>query len=206
MQDHRGCVRYMLLGCYTDGGLLAIKVRYFKPATLSLKLENWHYKKRCYRQKDLEMALSDFKLRELNKDDFDSWRRLWSVYLAFYNTSLNELIYETTFARLVSKDNTSQNGIVACKNDEMVGLVHYIFHPDNWNIEDDCYLQDLFVVETARSLGVGRSLIEAVYAKAGERGSPGVYWLTEKTNKQARALYDKVARATSFIEYSHSIK
>ena len=196
----------MLLGCYTDGGLLAIKVRYFKPATLGLKLETWYYKKRCYRQKDLEMALSDFKLRELNKDDFDSWRRLWSVYLAFYNTSLNELIYETTFARLVSKDNTSQNGIVACKNDEMVGLVHYIFHPDNWNIEDDCYLQDLFVVETARSLGVGRSLIEAVYAKAEERGSPGVYWLTEKKNKQARALYDKIARATSFIEYSYSIK
>ena len=206
MQDHRGCVGYMLLGCYTDGGLLAIKVRYFKPATLSLKLVTRHYTKRYYRQKDLEMELSDFELRELNKDDFDSWRRLWSVYLAFYNTSLNELIYETTFARLVSKDNTSQNGIVACKNDEMVGLVHYIFHPDNWNIEDDCYLQDLFVVETARSLGVGRSLIEAVYAKAAERGSPGVFWLTEKTNKQARALYDKVARATSFIEYSHSIK
>ena len=177
-----------------------------QPATLNLRLETRHYTRRCYRQKDLEMTLSDFKLRELNKDDFDSWRRLWSVYLAFYNTSLNELIYETTFARLVSKDNTSQNGIVACKNDEMVGLVHYIFHPDNWNIEDDCYLQDLFVVETARSLGVGRSLIEAVYAKAGERGSPGVYWLTEKTNKPARALYDKVARATSFIEYSHSMK
>ena len=178
----------------------------FQTSKIESQIRNRHYSKRCYRQKDLEMALSDFKLRELNKDDFDSWRRLWSIYLAFYNTSLNELIYETTFARLVSKDNTSQNGIVACKNDEMVGLVHYIFHPDNWNIEDDCYLQDLFVVETARSLGVGRSLIEAVYAKAGERGSTGVYWLTEKTNKQARALYDKVARATSFIEYSHSIK
>ena len=199
------CTLYVI-GLLHRWGLLAIKVRYFKPATVSLKLETRRYTKRCYRQKDLEMALSDFKLRELNKDDFDSWKRLWSVYLAFYNTSLNELIYETTFARLVSKDNTSQNGIVACKNDELVGLVHYIFHPDNWNIEDDCYLQDLFVVETARSLGVGRSLIEAVYAKAGERGSPGVYWLTEKTNKQARALYDKVARTTSFIEYSHRIK
>ena len=80
----------------------------------------------------------------------------------------------------------------------MVGLVHYIFHPDNWNIEDDCYLQDLFVVETARGLGIGRSLIEAVYAEADKLGSPSVYWLTEKTNKQARALYDKVAQATSF--------
>ena len=152
------------------------------------------------------MAPSTVKLRELNDNDFDSWKRLWSVYLAFYNTSLNEFIYETTFGRLISKDNTAQNAIVACKNDEMVGLVHYIFHPDNWNIEDDCYLQDLFVDKTARGRGVGRSLIEAVYARAEERGSPGVYWLTEKTNKQARALYDRVARATSFIEYSHSIK
>ena len=152
------------------------------------------------------MESSGFKLRELNKNDFNLWKGLWSVYLSFYNTSLDELIYETTFARLVSRENTAQNAIVALKNNEMIGLVHYIFHPDNWNIEDDCYLQDLFVIETARSLGVGRSLIEAVYAKAEERGSPGVYWLTEKTNKQARGLYDKVARATSFIEYSHSIK
>ena len=152
------------------------------------------------------MELSGFKLRKLNKYDFDRWKRLWSVYLAFYDTSLNELIYKTTFERLVSKDNTAQNGIVACKNNEMVGLVHYIFHPDNWNIEDDYYLQDLFVVETERSHGVGRCLIEAVYAEAEERGSPGVYWLTEETNKQARALYDKVARATSFIEYHHNIK
>ena len=67
-------------------------------------------------------------------------------------------------------------------------------------------MQDLFVIENARSLGVGRSLIEAVYADAEKRGSPGVYWLTEKTNKQARALYDKVAKPTTFIEYSCRIK
>ena len=53
-----------------------------------------------------------------------------------------------------------------------------------------------------RGRGIGRSLIEAVYAEADKRGSPSVYWLTEETNKQARALYDKVANATSFIEYS----
>ena len=76
--------------------------------------------------------------------------------LLFMTQGLTELIYETTFARLVSKDNTDQNGIVACALNEMVGLVHYIFHPDNWNIEDDCYLQDLFVVETARGL-LGRA-------------------------------------------------
>ena len=154
----------------------------------------------------MKMESSTIELRELNEADFDSWKRLWRVYLAFYNTNVNSLIYETTFRRLVSKENTAQNAIVACKNNEIVGLVHYIFHPDNWNIEDDCYLQDLFVVETARGMGIGRSLIEAVYAEADKIGSPSVYWLTEKTNKRARALYDKVAQVTSFIEYSYTRK
>ena len=148
------------------------------------------------------MDSPDFELRKLNKDDFDRWKRLWSTYLAFYNSTVTELVYETTFERLVSEDNIAQYAIVACKNTEMIGLVHFIFHPDNWNIEDDCYLQDLFVVETERGGGIGRSLIEAVYIEADKRGSPSVYWLTEKTNKKARALYDKVARVTSFIEYS----
>ena len=143
-----------------------------------------------------------FELRKLNKDDFDRWKILWSTYLAFYDSTVNELVYETTFERLVSNDNKAQNAIVACKNAEMIGLVHFIFHPDNWNIEDDCYLQDLFVAETARGGGIGRSLIEAVYAEADKRGSPSVYWLTEEKNKRARALYDKVARTTSFIEYT----
>ena len=148
------------------------------------------------------MESSGFKLRKLNENDFDRWKKLWRAYLAFYDTTVNDIIYKTTFGRLVASDNTAQNAIIACQNNEMVGLVHYIFHPDNWNIEDDCYLQDLFVVEPARGRGIGRSLIEAVYAEADKRGSPSVYWLTEDTNKQARALYDKVANATSFIEYS----
>ena len=148
------------------------------------------------------MNVSVCELRELNTDDFYTWKKLWRVYLAFYNTTVNELIYETTFQRIVSKENKAQNAIIACKNTEMVGLVHYIFHPDNWNIEDDCYLQDLFVAETARGRGIGRSLVEAVYSEADKRGSPSVYWLTEETNKRARALYDKIANATSFIEYS----
>ena len=115
------------------------------------------------------MESSGFKLRELNENDFDRWKRLWSAYLAFYDTTLDDIIYKTTFGRLVASDNTAQNATVACQHNEMVGLVHYIFHPDNWNIEDDCYLQDLFVIENARGLGVGRSLIEAVYAEAEKR-------------------------------------
>ena len=131
------------------------------------------------------MNSSFFALRELNEDDFDDWKELWSVYLAFYDSTVNELVFKTTFGRLVSKGNAAQNAIVACKKTEIVGLVHFILHPDNWNIEDDCYLQDLFVAENSRGHGIGRALIEAVYVEADKRGSASVYWLTEKqTNRR----------------------
>jgi GNAT superfamily N-acetyltransferase len=64
-----------------------------------------------------------------------------------------------------------------------------------------CYLQDLFVAETARGLGLGRALIEAVCDKARAEGASRVYWLTQEGNATARALYDKLAERSGFIQY-----
>ena len=61
--------------------------------------------------------------------------------------------------------------------------------------------RDLFVDDSARGLGLGRALIEAVYAKAREAGASRVYWLTQETNAQARILYDQVADQPGFIQY-----
>ena len=148
------------------------------------------------------MSTNSVILRGLNEHDFDMWKALWNEYLVFYNSSVNELVYTKTFERIVSSNNTAQNAVVACEGEVLIGLVHFIFHPDNWTIEYSCYLQDLFVVEIARRRGIARSLIESVYAAADKRGCTNVYWLTQETNKPARALYDKLANATSFIEYS----
>jgi GNAT superfamily N-acetyltransferase len=64
-----------------------------------------------------------------------------------------------------------------------------------------CYLQDLFTTPAARGQGVGRALIEAVYAKAREAGSPRVYWHTHETNATARRLYDEIAEMSGFLVY-----
>ena len=53
---------------------------------------------------------------------------------------------------------------------KLEGIVHYLFHRSTWMTGDYCYLQDLFVAETRRNHGLGRTLIEAVYAKAREAG------------------------------------
>jgi GNAT superfamily N-acetyltransferase len=64
-----------------------------------------------------------------------------------------------------------------------------------------CYLQDLYTDQTTRGKGVGRALIEAVYAAAKAAGSPRVYWMTHETNLTAMKLYDKVAERSGFVQY-----
>jgi len=83
----------------------------------------------------------------------------------------------------------------------LTGLVHFLFHRHAWKIEEVCYLQDLFVVPAARGTGLGRALIEAVYAAADAKGAPSVYWLTQDFNHTARRLYDSVGVLTPFIKY-----
>ena len=87
---------------------------------------------------------------------------------------------------------------------ELIGLVHYLFHRHCWRVENVCYLQDLFAAPEARGKGVGRALIEAVYAKADEAGSPNVYWLTQDFNHTARQLYDRIGTLTPFIKYQRA--
>lgn len=140
-------------------------------------------------------------IRPVRPEDEAAWRRLWRGYLDFYETELPETVYATSFARLVDPEVGDYHGLLALQGGEPVGLAHYIFHRSGWQIADVCYLQDLYVAPEARGAGVGRALIEAVYAAADAAGRPNVYWLTQTFNAAARRLYDQVATVTPFIRY-----
>ena len=141
-------------------------------------------------------------IRPLRADDETDWRRLWASYIEFYESSVSEEVYATTFKRLIDENRPQQNGLIATLDGVPVGLVHYIYHAHNWQLEDTCYLQDLYADPGVRGKGIGRALIEAVYKAADENGTPNVYWMTQEFNATARQLYDRVARLTPFIKYS----
>jgi GNAT superfamily N-acetyltransferase len=90
---------------------------------------------------------------------------------------------------------------VADQKGQLLGLVHYIFHRSTIAPTTNCYLQDLFTLESARGRGVGRALIEEVYRRAQIAGSSRVYWHTHETNATAMQLYDKVAENSGFVVY-----
>ena len=146
------------------------------------------------------------KIRPLAKADYDEWRALWISYLEFYETSLTAEVIDENFSRFIDNDQTRQNALVAESTDELVGLVHYIFHLDTWAIQEICYLQDLFVIPQNRGKKIGQLLIEGVYERADKYGAPSVYWLTQEFNVTARKLYDRMADLTPFIHYERRNK
>ncbi len=146
-----------------------------------------------------------FLIRPLTPDDQADWRRLWTGYLTFYNATVPEAVYASTFARLLGSDPRDFRALVAEGDGGLLGLTHYLFHRHGWKIEDTCYLQDLYVDPSARGTGLGRALIEAVYAAADAAGAPSVYWLTQDFNAEARRLYDRVAKVTPFIRYNRVV-
>jgi GNAT superfamily N-acetyltransferase len=140
-------------------------------------------------------------IRPLTAADRAAWDPLWQGYLSFYKTELASEITDITWTRLLDAAEDMHCIVAETADGEMIGIVHYLYHRVTWAVADRCYLEDLFVAETARGTGAGRALIEAVYAAADARGADQVYWLTQDFNEEGRRLYDRVGRSTPFIKY-----
>ncbi|MGA0602362.1 GNAT family N-acetyltransferase [Caulobacter sp. KR2-114] len=148
--------------------------------------------------------MSPVLVRPLRRDDHAQWLPLWDGYNAFYErvgpTALDPAVTAATWSRFFDAYEP-MHALVAERDGRLVGLVHYLYHRATTSISPVCYLHDLFTSAEARGGGVGRALIEAVYAEARAAGSPRVYWQTRENNATARRLYDQVADLSGFLVY-----
>ena len=133
----------------------------------------------------------NISIRPIVKSDYVRWLELFKQYIEFYKSNLSDEQYELTWQRINSDFN--MHGLLAEVDGKVIGLAHYVFRPDTWEIEDFCYLEDLYVDPKVRGVGVGRALIKAVEQIAIEKGSKRLYWTTAEDNEVARKLYDKLA-------------
>jgi hypothetical protein len=139
-------------------------------------------------------------IKAVDRDDFDIWLPLWKSYQQFYGIDIAEPVTLETWSRFLDPVEPMQAAL-AMVGDQALGLAHSIYHRSTWTTGDYCYLQDLFVADAARGLGIGRALIEHVHADARRRGAVRVHWLTHESNHTAMQLYDRVASRSGFIQY-----
>ena len=146
--------------------------------------------------------MSNLQIRPISAADHAAWLPLWQGYQRFYNAEIAPEVSALTWQRFLDPAEP-MFAALAWQDEVAVGLVHGIFHRSCWTSGDYCYLQDLFVAGEVRGAGVGRALIEYVYAHAQAAGANRVHWLTQEDNAQARLLYERIAYRSGFIQYRH---
>ena len=139
-------------------------------------------------------------IRMASEADFAQWLSLWQGYQAFYKTAMTDWVTSKTWARFLDPGEP-MHCAVADLEGKLVGMVHYIYHRSCWTEGDYVYLQDLFAAPDVRGQGIGRALIEHVYATAAKAEASRVWWLTHESNTQAMQLYDRIADKSGFVQY-----
>lgn len=149
-------------------------------------------------------AIAPFSIRAIERADRAQWEPLWQGYNAFYgragDTALDAEIVGATWHRFFD-DDEPVHALVAHHGDQLLGIVHFMYHRATIRIEPVCYLADLFTAPAARGQGVGKALIEAVYQHARFCQVSYVYWRTGEGNETARRLYNRVAQYSGSVVY-----
>ena len=143
-------------------------------------------------------------VRAASEDDFEAWYPLWRGYQGFYKADIPIEVSRVTWQRFFDPTEPMFCDLVEVDG-TVQGLVHSIDHRSCWTVEKSCYLQDLFVATAQRGSGLGRRLIEHVYAQAKARGCAKVHWLTHETNLEAMKLYDRIAEKPGFVQYRKAL-
>lgn len=142
------------------------------------------------------------EIKPLEAKDFDNWLALWKAYQVFYKTDIPLETTKLTWQRFFEPSERMHALGAFNEKNELVGIVHAIFHRSCWLPDYSCYLQDLYVDASQRGSGTGEMLIEAVAELAREQNAGKLYWMTQEDNLVARGLYDKIAHKSGFIQYA----
>ncbi len=79
--------------------------------------------------------------------------------------------------------------LLATVEDEPAGVCQVRFRWSVWTAAEDCWLEDLYVRESARRRGAGLALVEAAVERARARGSRRIELDVNERNRMALALY-----------------
>lgn len=142
------------------------------------------------------------RIDPIAEPEFEALLPMIAAYQGFYEADdIREDRNRSFFRRFIAP---SENGMLigAWRGAELTGYACLYWHFSSTRAIETVLMNDLFVAEAHRGQGIGRALIEASAAVAGERGSPHLEWATRPSNETAQRLYDSLgAERSTWIEY-----
>ncbi len=144
-------------------------------------------------------------VRPIAEADKSRWFELWAGYIDFYQASVADDVSEFTWWRLLTEIEPAWGRVAVHPEHGIVAIMNYVLHVNLWAKNPVCYLEDLYTDPAYRRLGAGRALIESLAETGKKEKWHRLYWMTDKDNKTARKLYDKLATETNWMRYDISL-
>jgi GNAT superfamily N-acetyltransferase len=108
---------------------------------------------------------------------------------------------ETFFSgveRLIARDDTEYLLAAADGSSQAGGVCQLRYRYGVWTASMDCWLEDLFVVESARRGGLGEALVGAAIERARLRGCGRIELDVSQQNPGAWALYERMGFSADY--------
>lgn len=137
-------------------------------------------------------------IRQATKNDIEQVTDLFDLYRIFYRQESDRNAARNFL--LARMDNRESEIIVAEESGKLVGFTQLYPQFSSTRMKKIWILNDLFVLEVYRGLGVAKALIKAARQFALDNQAAGLLLETEKTNEIGNKLYP----ACGFILYADS--
>jgi len=144
--------------------------------------------------------MTPLTIRAALPSDEKSWRALWGGYCNFYDIALPSDVTDRTWQRILDPESAVMC-LIAEVEGQVYGFANCVVHEATWETQPVCYLEDLYVLPSARGRGIGGALIEWLRHAMRAEGWARLYWMTRQDNAAARRLYDRHASADDFVRY-----
>lgn len=129
-------------------------------------------------------------IRPLCDEDRAGWELLWQGYQKHLGAMVTDAMVEKTWSRLMKADVPLFGLAGVIDTFRLAGFVHFSFAPSSWSPGPLCQMQDLFVAENLRGLGVGHQLVEGVFEESDKRRASQVFWHLPRSDFRAKLLLD----------------
>jgi GNAT superfamily N-acetyltransferase len=128
-------------------------------------------------------------VRIATEDDAADVARLMVGFRDWWErTEPDDDVFERGTRRLVADPNTE----FLLAGNPPAGVCQLRYRYSIWTESDDCWLEDIFVEESARGTGLGRALMEAAFERARERGCRRIELDVNEANSGAVRLYESL--------------
>ena len=139
-------------------------------------------------------------IRNIEIKDKEQWKKLYHGYADFYQVTISEQILETIWDWL-HDINHDLNALVYEIDNSIVALAHYRRMPSPLRGKYIGFLDDLYVEPKFRGKKIGEKIIKKLNDISKERNWGLIRWITRNDNHNAKSLYDKIAKKSTWEVY-----